>query len=105
MVKIAKINVYLLASVTFVLLALPRAQCVCAGSDKELVLAEVNGDIIDEGALQERIRAIHRHKPGMRPEGGAGRIKISDLVEEMIDERLMIQEARSHGSTSRSDSR
>jgi len=86
-------KLFLSSSVIFFLLALPCAQYVYAGSDKEIVLAEVNSDIIDEGALQERIRAIHRHKPGMRPEGGAGSIKISDLVEDMIDERLMIQEA------------
>ncbi len=86
-------KLFFLVTFILVLLALPRAQCVCAGSGKEIVLAEVNGDIIDEGALQERIRAIHRHKPGMRPEGGAGSIKISDVVEEMIDQRLMIQEA------------
>jgi parvulin-like peptidyl-prolyl isomerase len=85
---------FLVSFIIFIfLLALPCAQYACAGAGNEIVLAEVNGDIIDEGALQERIRAIHRHKPGMRPEGGAGSIKISDLVEDMIDERLMIQEA------------
>jgi len=110
MCKLSMRKLFLSTSVIFFLLALAPAQCVCAGSGKEIVLAEVNGDIIDEGALEERIRAIHRHKPGMRPEGGAGSIKISDLVDEMIDQRLMIQEAyrlqlhRDRGFTKRVDS-
>ncbi|MBW1740407.1 MAG: SurA N-terminal domain-containing protein [Deltaproteobacteria bacterium] len=64
----------------------------CASGDT-LVVAEVNGETIDERAIQDRIRAIHRYRPPIRPEGGAGNIEILDLVEQMIDERLMIQEA------------
>lgn len=64
----------------------------CAAADTA-VLAEVNGEVIDEDALYERIKAIHRNKPQARPEEGAGSIKILDIVEEMIDERLIIQEA------------
>jgi len=64
----------------------------CAAADTA-ALAEVNGDVIDEDALQERIKAIHRYKPQIRPEEGAGSIKILDIVEEMIDERLIVQEA------------
>ncbi len=64
----------------------------CAAMDTA-VLAEVNGDAINKDALQKRIKAIHRNKPQMRPEGGAGGIKILDIVEEMIDERLIIQDA------------
>ena len=64
----------------------------CAAMDTA-VLAEVNGEAINKDALQKRIKAIHRNKPQMRPEGGAGGIKILDIVEEMIDERLIIQDA------------
>ena len=79
--------------VLLVLLPLPSSQYLCAAYGKEIVLAEVNGDTIDEDALQERLKAIHRNKPKIRPEGGAVGIKISDLVQEMIDERLVIQDA------------
>jgi foldase protein PrsA len=44
-------------------------------------------------AIESRIKAIHRYKPPIQPEGGAGSIKILDLLEEMIDEALIIQEA------------
>jgi len=64
----------------------------CAAMDAA-VLAEVNGEAINKDALQKRIKAIHRNKPQMRPEGGAGGIKILDIIEEMIDERLIIQDA------------
>ncbi|RLC24918.1 MAG: hypothetical protein DRH21_04765 [Deltaproteobacteria bacterium] len=64
----------------------------CAAMDTA-VLAEVNGEAINKDALQKRIKAIHRNKPQMRPEGGAGGIKLLDIIEEMIDERLIIQDA------------
>ena len=64
----------------------------CSAMDRA-VLAEVNGEAIVEKSLCERIKAIHKNKPQARPEGGAGGIKISDLVKDMIDERLMVQEA------------
>ena len=66
----------------------------CAAADTA-VLAEVNDEVIDEDALCERIKAIHRYKPQIRPEEGAGSIKVLTIVEEMIDERLIIQEAYS----------
>ncbi|NVL90220.1 MAG: SurA N-terminal domain-containing protein [Desulfobacterales bacterium] len=64
-----------------------------SASEHTTVLAEVNGETIDETALQDRIKAIHRYKPPIQSESGAGSIKILDLLEQMIDERLMIQEA------------
>ncbi len=69
-------------------------QCLRTAFAESPVLAEVNGETIDEGALDEKIKAIHKNMPGVRPEGGAGRLNIARLVEDMIDERLMIQEAR-----------
>jgi len=64
----------------------------CAAMDAA-VLAEVNGEAINKDALQKRIKAIHRNKPQIRPEEGAGRIDVMEIVEEMIDERLIIQDA------------
>jgi len=65
----------------------------CCASKDTTVLAEVKGEIIDERGLQDRIDAIHKFKPLIKPDEGAGGIKILDLLEQMIDERLMIQEA------------
>ena len=65
----------------------------CAAAMDATVLAEVNGEAINKDDLQERIKAIHRNKPQIRPENGAVGIKIPDIVEEMIDERLIIQDA------------
>lgn len=64
----------------------------CA-SEHTAVLAEVKGEIIDERGLQDRINAIHKFKPLIKPDGGVGGINILDLLEQMINERLMIQEA------------
>ena len=85
-------KIFLFISFIFFLLPLPSSQYLGAAYGKEIVLAEVNGQSIDEEALQERLKAIHKNKPQIRPDGGAGGIKISDLVEEIIDERLMTQE-------------
>jgi parvulin-like peptidyl-prolyl isomerase len=64
----------------------------CAAMDAA-VLAEVNGEAINKDDLQRRIKAIHRNKPQIRPEKGAGGIDVLDIVEEIIDERLIIQDA------------
>ena len=64
----------------------------CAAMDAA-VLAEVNGEAINKDALQNRIKAIHRNKPQIRPEKGAGGIELLDIIEQMIDERLIIQDA------------
>jgi len=64
----------------------------CAAMDAA-VLAEINGEAINKEALQEKIKAIHKNKPQMRPEDGAGGMDVMDIIEEMIDERLIIQEA------------
>ncbi|MHC4474135.1 MAG: peptidylprolyl isomerase [Planctomycetota bacterium] len=82
--------------VFFIFVLLPQAnlQCLHAASEKNTLLAEVNGETIEESSLQQKIKTIHKNVPGVRPEGGAGSLDISDIVEDMIDERLMIQEAR-----------
>jgi len=64
----------------------------CAAMDAA-VLAEVNGEAINKDNLQEKIKAIHRNKPQIRPEKGAGGIEVLDIIEEMIDEQLIIQDA------------
>ncbi len=74
----------------FVSTSMYMPYCLAADTTK---LAEVNGEVIYEEALYERIRAVHRYKPQTRSEGSAGGIRILDLIEEMIDERLIIQDA------------
>jgi len=64
----------------------------CAAMDAA-VLAEINGEAINKDELQKKIKAIHRNKPQIRPEKGAGGIEVLDIVEEIIDERLIIQDA------------
>ena len=64
----------------------------CAAMDAA-ILAEVNGEAINKDDLQKRIKAIHRNKPQIRPEKGVGGIEVLDIVEDMIDERLIIQDA------------
>lgn len=65
----------------------------CA-SENSLIIVEVNGKIIDEESFQERIKALHANKPKIRPDDKQSGIKISEIVEQMIDDCLMIQEAR-----------
>ncbi|MEA3417675.1 MAG: peptidylprolyl isomerase [Thermodesulfobacteriota bacterium] len=64
----------------------------CA-SENSLIIVEVNGKIIDEESFQERIKALHANKPKIRPDDKQSGIKLSEIVEQMIDDCLMIQEA------------
>lgn len=66
---------------------------VYADSVNATVIAEVNGEIVDENDLVNRIKDIHRNKPMMPAEGGASGIDVSEIVEQLVTERLMIQEA------------
>ena len=65
----------------------------CCAAMNAAVLAEVNGETINKDDLQKKIKVIHRNKPQIRPEKGAGGIDVLDIVEEIIDERLIIQDA------------
>ena len=65
----------------------------CCAAMNAAVLAEVNGEAINKDDLQKKIKVIHRNKPQIRPEKGAGGIEVLDIVEEIIDERLIIQDA------------
>jgi len=86
-------KLFLFALMTLFWLIAADNSVLYSASEHTTVLAEVNGEIIDESTLQDRIKAIHRYKPPIQSESGAGSIKILDLLEQMIDERLMIQEA------------
>lgn len=57
------------------------------------VIARVNGYDIDVDAFQKRISNIHKYKPMVRPEGGVKGIDIQNIVQDMINDRLIIQEA------------
>ncbi len=63
------------------------------GAESPRVIAEVNGENIDERDLGDRIRRVHRFKRGVRPDGGAGSVNISEMVEDLVNEKLMVQEA------------
>jgi parvulin-like peptidyl-prolyl isomerase len=65
-----------------------------AAAGKTGILAEVNGEAINESALSARVKAIHRQKPAALRGEEAGNIAIGEIVQSMIDERLMVQEAR-----------
>ena len=82
-----------MVSTTLFLLTAIDYRALCCASEHTRVLAEVNGETIVESAVQDRIKAIHKYKPPIHPDGGAGSIKILDLLEEMIDEALIIEES------------
>ena len=88
-VMMRKLSVFVLMA--FFLLATADHDALYCASDQTTVLAEVNGEKIDEKAIQDRIKAIHRYKPPT--EGGAGSINILGLLEQIIDEGLIVQDA------------
>lgn len=57
------------------------------------VIAEVNGEVITEEDLQERISDIHMYKPRLPAEGEASGVSIDDIIEDLVNERLVVQEA------------
>lgn len=83
-----------LFSVVF-LLCIIYTQELFASSKNTTILAKVNGDLIDEHALEDKLRTIHYNKMLLAPDSKASIhcVNILDVIEEMIDERLMIQEA------------
>ncbi len=85
---------FLFAFLALLFLAANDWAYLCVAAEDTAVLARVNGEVITEDALQDRLKAVHSQKSGMPSEGGAGSIEISQVVAAMIDERLMIQEAR-----------
>ena len=61
--------------------------------DNSSIIANVNGYNISTDALEEKLVNIHRIKQMTNLEGKAGSIDIDKVIEELIDERLIIQEA------------
>ena len=90
--KKMKLSGYILFA--FVLFAVVCVNNLYCASENSLVIVKVNGKIIDEESFQERIRTLHANKPKIRADGEQSGIKISEIVEQMIDDCLMIQEAR-----------
>jgi len=86
-----KLSGYILFA--FVLFAVVCVNNPYCASEKSLIIVEVNGKTIDEESFLERIRALHANKPKIRADGEQSGIKISEIVEQMIDDCLMIQEA------------
>lgn len=65
---------------------------VCA-SACGTVLAGVNGHAITDGDLMQRIELIHTYKSSRRPEAIEKKVDVLSLLEQLIDERLVIEEA------------
>ncbi|MBU1001581.1 MAG: peptidyl-prolyl cis-trans isomerase [Proteobacteria bacterium] len=66
---------------------------ICAAA----VAVEVNGQVIEVDDIELRVRDIHRAKPKMRPSDGGASLSVNDIVDSMVDERLLIQEAADMG--------
>ncbi|MBU4186009.1 MAG: peptidylprolyl isomerase, partial [Proteobacteria bacterium] len=63
--------------------------------DSSSIIANVNGYNIGLGELEEKLVNIHRIKQMTNSEGKAGSIDIDKVIEELINERIIIQEAYS----------
>jgi peptidyl-prolyl cis-trans isomerase C len=61
--------------------------------DKSSIIANVNGYNISLDALEEKLVTVHRTKQMTNLEGKAGSIDLDKIIEELINERLLIQEA------------
>jgi hypothetical protein len=89
----SKLSGYVLFA--FLLFAIVCVNNLYCASEKSLVIVEVNGRIIDEKSFQELIKALHVNKPKIRlDDDKQSGIKLSEIVEQMINDCLMIQEAR-----------
>jgi parvulin-like peptidyl-prolyl isomerase len=65
----------------------------CASLHQERVLAIVDGDPITEGDLEYSLTVTHRREDL----SSAGGLKLSDYIEKLVDDRLIIDEARRSG--------
>ena len=61
--------------------------------DNSSIIANVNGHNISLDEIEEKLVNIHRIKQLTNPEGKAGSIDIDRIIDELINERLIIQEA------------
>ena len=61
--------------------------------DNSLIIAKVNGYNISMDELEEKLVTIHRIKQMTNLDGKAGSIDIDKVIEELINERIIIQEA------------
>ena len=61
--------------------------------DNSSIIANVSGYNISLDELEEKLDNIHRIKQMTNPEGKAGSIDLDKIIEELINERLIIQEA------------
>lgn len=61
--------------------------------DDSSVIAVVNNYNIDIDTFQKKLGDIHKRNPMAQPQGGVRAIDIQDVIEDMINDRLIIQEA------------
>jgi len=77
----------------FVAYVAPGCSLYSVSHDDPSIIAYVNGNNITMDALKEKLYNIHRIKQMTNSEGKAGGIDIDEVIEELINERLIIQEA------------
>lgn len=75
-------------------LALAAAARAWSGPE---VMAEVDGEPILRSDVEQRIRDIHRYQPKVRAQGEAAEINVAEIVNALVDERLMLREAERLG--------
>ncbi|MCJ7615075.1 MAG: SurA N-terminal domain-containing protein, partial [Desulfobacterales bacterium] len=77
----------------FVASVVPGCSLYSVFHDDPSIIANINGDNITMDALEEKLVTVHRIKQMTNLEGKAGSIDIDKVIEELINERLIIQEA------------
>ena len=92
--RIKSIRLYVLCSMLLALCSVLVFWAGCASlQHKEDVLAVVNGEPITEGDLKYSLTIAHRREDL----SSAGALNLSQFIQKLIDDRLIIQEARRMG--------
>lgn len=88
-----RIKVYFLCSLLLALSSLPAFHGCASVSQKEAVLAVVDNEPITEGDLRYSLGIAHRREDL----SSAGTLNLSEYVRKLVDDRLIINEARGAG--------
>ncbi|BBD07183.1 peptidylprolyl isomerase [Desulfovibrio ferrophilus] len=74
-------------------LVLAWVMCVPSLARSAIVAVEVNGQAIAVVDIEQRVRDIHRAKPRTRSSGSEMALSVDDIVDSLVNERLLVQEA------------
>lgn len=85
-VPIAAIILCLFASPTF-----------AADYNDNLLIATVNGEPLSLEEINTAVREIHMYKPQTRATGESSMLDLEEIIDKLVEERLIIQEARRLG--------